>query len=134
MSDLTRLTGQPVFGQPVDTAGQPTLVVSLPAGPAVLAVRPHAALEAARERLELAGLTVVVLAGGSARAIRDLVPRLQIVPPVLHDADGALRRGLGLPRFRPGAVLLDASGAVRWRAHARRPGGTLDLSTLPAGV
>ncbi|MBN2799332.1 MAG: hypothetical protein JXX28_09320 [Deltaproteobacteria bacterium] len=142
------LAGQPLFGLRVNGAAalkqvevNGLLVVFLKYPGSSVTRETLAHLDGALPTLELRGIAVVAVLPGDEAAARDLVCRLQIVHPVLHDPDdahrarwgveaGATRPSLrvlprlvspsrGLPDWRRRAMrveaaLLDTSGLVRW--------------------
>lgn len=133
---LPRLHARPVSGRSVDTdvlgARGPVGLVLLRHGGSPVTRATLTALDRAWDDLETRQVSLVAVLEGDLRAAYDVVPRLKIRFPVVHDADGQFYARFGVGRDA-GLVrtLADPRSAARWiatfaRAGHGAPGGPLD--------
>lgn len=118
---------RPIAGPPVDTATAilrgPLWIVALRHAGSALTRACAAELDDEIDRLDAIGVGVIALVEGSLVEARDLVPRLRLRYPVVHDRDGSLYASLGVEHDRRLArTALDPRAAARWLTALARHG------------
>ncbi len=124
---LPRLHARPVSGRTVDAqtlgAAHPLALVFLRHAGSSCTRASLSALDAAWDDLERRQVAMVAVIEGTSRAAYDVVPRLKVRFPVVHDADGQfydafdVGRDAGLVR-----TLADPRSVGRWLATVARAG------------
>lgn len=124
---LPRLHARPVSGRAVDTsvlgARHPLVLVFLRHAGSSVTRDALTVLDQAWDDLERRQIAMVAVIEGTSRDACDVVPRLKVRFPVVHDADGQfyaafdVGRDAGLRR-----TLADPRSAARWAATLARAG------------